>query len=343
MNQLKLERSFLFVLMAISAILLFFIFRPFLISLILAATFAAIFQPVYDFLVRILRFRGLAAWGTIFITVTLVLVPLIIFSQQISSEAFNLYLSISSGSINLPETFLNLQNKISSLIPELTIDFKSYATQTISFFFSNFGSFFAGTINVFINFIIGLIAYYYLLKDGKHFRDTLIKLSPLPNTYDQIILKRLGATVNSVIKGTVIIALIQGFVAGIGFSIFGVPNPALWASAATISALIPGFGTSLVMIPSIIFLFLSGQNVNAFGLIIWAAFAVGLVDNFLSPKILGRGVKIHPLFIIISILGGIAYFGPFGFLLGPLTLAVFFALFDIYQLTLNPLTNDDNK
>jgi predicted PurR-regulated permease PerM len=343
MNNLKLEYSFFFIFMALAAILLFLVFRPYLISLVVAATFAVVFQPIYNFFVRIVRLRGLAALGTVLVTVILVLIPLVIFGRQVSQEAYSLYQSLSSDSLSYSGLLLGLEEKINGLLPEFSVDLRSYASQAVSFFVGNFGSFFAGTINIFVNLLVGLFAYYYFLKDGKHFKDALIGLSPLPDKYDQIILKRLDVTINSVIKGTVIIALIQGFVAGIGLTIFGVPNPALWASMAAIAALVPGAGTALVMVPAVIFLFLTGQDTNAISLLVWAALAVGLIDNFLGPKIMERGIKIHPLFILISVLGGIAFFGPFGFLLGPLTVAVFFALFDIYQLIFNLSPNYDNK
>lgn len=342
MNHLKWGRPFFFILMAGASILLFLVFRPYLAGLVIAATFAVIFQPVYDFILRFVRLKTLAALGTILITVVLVLIPLIIFGQQVSQEAYGLYQRLSSGSVSFPVTISFLEEKINSLIPEFSVDLTGYVKEFASFLFGNFGSIFAGTINVLANLFIGLLAYFYFLKDGRHFRDALIRLSPLPKEYDKIILERLDSTVNSVIKGTVIVAIIQGFVAGIGLTIFGVPNPALWASLAAITALIPGVGTSLVMVPSVIFLFLTGQDTSAIGLLFWAFFAVGLIDNFLGPKIIERGVKIHPLLILVSILGGVAYFGPFGFLFGPLTIAVFFALFDIYQLMIIP-SNNDNK
>jgi predicted PurR-regulated permease PerM len=132
-------------------------------------------------------------------------------------------------------------------------------------------------------------------------------------------------------KGSLFIALIQGCLTGIGFAIAGVPNPALWGSVAMISALIPGIGTSLVLIPGILFLFGTGHPGPGFGLLAWGALAVGLIDNFLSPKLLGRGTNLHPLFILFSVMGGLALFGPLGFLFGPLVLSLWSALISIYQ------------
>ena len=127
-----------------------------------------------------------------------------------------------------------------------------------------------------------------------------------------------------------IIAVIQGASTSIGLAIFGVPNAIIWGMVAAVASLIPGLGTSLIILPAILYLFLNEQTMQAAGLIIWGMTAVGLIDNFLGPKIVGRGMKLHPLLVILAVLGGFAFFGPIGFILGPLTLGMFLALFDIY-------------
>ena len=135
----------------------------------------------------------------------------------------------------------------------------------------------------------------------------------------------------SVIKGSIFVALIQGVLTGLGFTIFGVSSPVLWAGVATITALIPGVGTSLVIIPAVLYLFTTSTTINAVGLLLWGVVAVGLVDNTLGPKLVAKGAKIHPFLILLSALGGIGFYGVIGFILGPITIAFLFALFDIYK------------
>jgi predicted PurR-regulated permease PerM len=170
------------------------------------------------------------------------------------------------------------------------------------------------------------------LKDGRRFVKSLIALSPLADKYDQQIFDRMTVAINSVLRGQLFVALIQGFLSGLGFYIFGVPNPALWGTVAAVCALVPGVGTSLVLIPVIAYLFLSGSYLPAFGETIWGAFGVGLIDNLLGPTLVGKGARVHPLFILFSVIGGIVLFGPMGFLLGPLTVSLLYALLDIYEL-----------
>ena len=123
----------------------------------------------------------------------------------------------------------------------------------------------------------------------------------------------------------------------VGIWIFGIPNATLWGSIAAIAALIPSVGTSLVVLPGVLYLFLFGERFAALGLMIWGMTAVGLIDNILGPHLMKRGIAIHPFFILLSVLGGLGLFGPVGFLIGPLILALLFALLDIYAKVIKPL------
>jgi predicted PurR-regulated permease PerM len=129
------------------------------------------------------------------------------------------------------------------------------------------------------------------------------------------------------------VALCQGIVAGIGFAIFGVPSPFFWGAVAGLFALVPGVGPALIWIPAVIYLYLTGNDgsIAWIGQIIWGVVAVGLIDNVVGPKMLNRGIQIHPLFILLAVIGGISMFGPEGFLFGPLVLSIFVAVIDVWK------------
>jgi predicted PurR-regulated permease PerM len=186
-----------------------------------------------------------------------------------------------------------------------------------------------------------ILSLFYFLRDGKKFIATIIDLSPLHDEFDKKIFSRIILAVNSVVRGSLIIGLIQGLLTGVGFYIFSAPSPVLWGTVAAVASLVPSIGTSLILVPAILFLFFTGQTINALGLIIWGGVAVGLIDNFLGPILIKRDIHIHPLLILLSALGGVAFFGPIGFLAGPVSLALLFALFDIYPdiIKVNKSTN----
>jgi predicted PurR-regulated permease PerM len=119
--------------------------------------------------------------------------------------------------------------------------------------------------------------------------------------------------------------------AGIGMWVFGIPNPTLWGSISAVASLVPGLGTALIFIPAVAYTYIAGNIPNAIGLLLWGTLIVGLVDNFLTPYLYSRSVDIHQLIMLFAVLGGLVVFGPIGFIFGPIVLAIFFSLIDIYQ------------
>jgi predicted PurR-regulated permease PerM len=171
---------------------------------------------------------------------------------------------------------------------------------------------------------------YYFLKERARVDDAITRFSPLAPAETSALVKRLKQTINSVVKGSLFIALIQGALTAVGFLIFGIPNAVLWGSVAVIGALIPSVGTALVMVPGIIYLLLTSHTGAAIGLAIYGFIGVGTVDNFLRPYLVGGQASIHPLLVLLSVLGGIAFFGAGGLFLGPLVVSLLLGLLSIY-------------
>lgn len=337
MSDRKPQLYFLLILLAGIFVLAFFIFKPFLYTLALAMVFATVLQPVYQKIVGFTRGRqGLAALATILIVIIFIFTPLIFLGIQIFQETRQLYLVLAEGNgkdtiFNFLDGLLNSFQKYVPAAQEFSINVDQYLKQGLSLLLQHLGSVFGNFAKMAVSSFLFLVALYYLLKDGRKLKTAIIALSPLSDTDDETISQKLGMAINAVMKGNLLIALVQGVLTSVGFAIFGVPNAVLWGSVAAIAALIPGIGTALVLTPAIIFLFLKGETLSGVGLIAWGMVAVGLVDNFLGPKLVGCGMRLHPLIILLSVLGGIGFFGPIGFLLGPLTISLLFALLDIYS------------
>jgi predicted PurR-regulated permease PerM len=153
----------------------------------------------------------------------------------------------------------------------------------------------------------------------------------LDNKYDEHIFTRIKKTITTIVKGVLLIAIIQGCLAGLGMWIFGVPNPTLWGTVSAVVSLVPGLGTAIIFIPAVAYMFVVGNTAYAIGLLLWGALIVGLVDNFLGPYLYSRGAEINPLVMLFSVLGGLSLFGPIGFIFGPIIVALFFTLIEIYQ------------
>lgn len=334
--QKKTELYFLLGLLIIIAILTFFIYKPFIYVLFLAVVVATIFQPVYRRALKISRNKpGLASLLSTIFVLLIVIIPVSFIATQILRESTSLYSYILNSNSEIfsqgaNESFLKLANAF-PILKNFDLNLNTYAERFLNWLLPYWGSLFSNLIKITTSTFIFLIALYYMFKDGEKLKLAIREMSPLKDSYDNTIFKKMENAINSIIKGSLIIAIIQGIVTSIGFLIFGVPSAFLWGTIASITALIPSVGTSLVIIPAIIYLFFSGSLLPAIGLAIWGFFAVGLIDNFLGPKLVERGIKIHPFLILLSVLGGLTFFGPIGFIIGPVVLSLLFTLSVIYS------------
>ena len=326
-----MEKYFFFGLIIITFIFAFFIFRPFWIILTLGASFSIILYPVYIWLKKGHFPNWLAAFLTLIFFIIVLCVPLFGLGSIVFSQSQNLYHSIIGNGNTTP--FLNLiGNKINQILPNGTyFNINEVVSGFVSFIANNIANIFNATITLLFSFILLLLTIFYFLKDGESWRITVLQLSPLSGADDEKILNRLSQTINGVLKGYLLIALIQGTLMGIGLTIFKVPNPAIWAVVAGIASIIPPLGTAVVSVPAVIFLFITGQTGAAIGLLIWAILVVGAGDNLLNPYIVGHKINIPPFLILFSVLGGISLLGPVGILIGPLTVSLLYTLTEIYQ------------
>lgn len=332
------KRSHYFLLFGLVAAFLiaYFLVQPFLSPLILAAVFAFLFQPLYTRILRLVSERhSLASFVTLFVAIVLIMLPIVFIGVQIFKESRELYEVLAGeGEGNFLLTIEGVADQLRGLLPaslqDFKVDFTQYVRQGLDAILHNIGTIFSSFASIVLSFFVFLISFYYLLKDGGKLKDHFVSLSPLDDADDEMIVSRLSSSVSSVVKGNLTIGLIQGLLTGIGFALFGVPNAVLWGCVTAIAALIPGIGTALVIAPAIIFLFVTGNNFGGIGLLIWGVLAVGMIDNFLGPKLMGHGMRMHPLIVFLAVLGGLAFFGPLGFLLGPLAMSLCLALIEIY-------------
>ncbi len=331
MKHTTIQTAFFLVLFIGIAVIVFLLFKPFIAPLIAAFTLAVLFYPLYQKILTLLRgHKSLASLLTITIVLILVLVPLLFFGFQIFSEGKDFYLNHLVGNQPLRLIPDQVAGLLGPRFGEFQDNVGGYIQQGLIWLLEHVGVIFSSITHLAFMLFITLIALYYLFKQGADFKARLIAFSPLSDHYDRTIIDKLQLAVGSVIKGVLVVAILQAILSGIGFTLFGVPNAALWGCVAMLAALIPGFGTALVMTPAVLYLVLTGHVWPAFGLALWAVLFVGLIDNFLSPLLTSRGIKIHNFLVMLSVLGGLAFFGPIGFLAGPLVLSLFFALLDIY-------------
>lgn len=327
------EYGFFFALLAFSGYMVWLISKPFLSALALSIIIVTICYPLYEQVKKVMpkQNKTAASLATTTFVLVAVIIPLIILSSLIVRELVVFYQDLESGQISIQSGFTVLQDYIQIIVPGYEIDIENQAKAVVNWVTDRSLAIFAGTLSTVLAFFIALIGTFYFFRDGKEFLQVIIRVSPLPDKDDEVIFKRLARAVRAVATGTVLTALIQGFLVAVGFSIFGIERAVLWGSMASVSAVMPGIGTTIVTAPAIIYLFIMGEMANAVGLLVWSMLIVGMIDNLVAPYLISRGNKLHPFIILISVLGGVILFGPIGFVIGPVVVTFFLVLLEIYN------------
>lgn len=317
------------------------IIQPFVIVMITAAVFATVLSPIYEKIKRSIKWPRLSALVVLAGFTLCVLVPIGLVGALVTDQAIGLANSISENGVGF-EVTESLQS-----IPfydQLPLTFReqvdAFEVEAVALsLVKKVGAIGAGAaVNGVIavgQFAFGLFLFYLALfmfmVQRKEIHSFLLKLSPFDDKLDNEIMDRLSSTVRRVMFGALLVALIQGTLAGLGMAITGVPGAFLWGAVTVVAAQVPMIGPSLVLGPAIIFLALTGNVVGAVFLLVWAVVAVGLVDNVVSPMLIGGNTKLPEVLILIFILGGLQLFGAIGFILGPTILVALVVLVEIYQ------------
>ncbi len=352
MNQ-RLSSFFFFVLLLGAVLGVALIFRPFLSPIMLALAATVIVSPLYSRLKLMIGdgpFRNnLSASLTVILVLIVLLVPTFFLIEGIYGEVQTLYgLLIDEANRSQVIAALNtawssLSNVAFGLLPAHTFD-SFNVTETLKsgleWVFSNLDIVFNSVAKVSGYVLIFLLATFYFLRDGRSLAKMAFSWSPALAANEDYIIRTFKKTIRSVFAGTLVMALLEGLSTGLAFLVFGIPAPALWGTVAAVAALVPVFGVTLIILPGVAYLILTGNYTFAVGLFIWGYTVIILVDHLLGPYLINRGIKIHPFLILLSVLGGILAFGLIGFVMGPLLLVFLFTLLEIYRTSFNQETGN---
>jgi predicted PurR-regulated permease PerM len=211
-------------------------------------------------------------------------------------------------------------------------------SQGTTFILKQMSEFLLSLPTIILHLVVTFFLMFYLFIDGHLLINRARQVIPLAAHHQNHIVRKLQDVTFAVIYGSLIVALIQGALGGIGFWIFGVGSPIAWGIVMAVLALVPLFGTAFVWLPASIYLMVVGaaeadQTMvwRGIGLLIWGAVVVSSIDNILKPKIIGDRAGIHPGLVLIGALGGLATIGFIGFVIGPLILGLLKTFIDIYE------------
>jgi predicted PurR-regulated permease PerM len=191
--------------------------------------------------------------------------------------------------------------------------------------------FVGGVLVTFVKVIFVLLTMFYLFRDGQRIRTIMFESLPLERAQTQRIFDRTREVIAASVYGVLVIASIQAVLGEIGFVIVGLPSPLLWGVVMFFFSMIPMAGSFLVWVPACLYLVATGHWVWAIVLAGWCAGVVGMVDNVLRPRLVGKRTRLHELLVFFSVLGGLQVFGALGLVIGPVVVAITLALVDIFR------------
>jgi predicted PurR-regulated permease PerM len=191
--------------------------------------------------------------------------------------------------------------------------------------------------------IVLVYVLYYAYTDGHRMVAYVRDILPMQEAHRDLLLQEVGRVIRAVMYGTILTSLIQAAMAGLGFWMFGIPNPVFWALVVFFFALLPVVGAPFVWVPWGLYLFAIDEPQRAIGLLAYSAVFVNGIEYFLRPKLISNVAHVHPVVILLGVLGGIAVFGFAGLILGPLILSVFVTILNLYRKEFAVKMDDDGE
>ncbi|MFY9993733.1 MAG: AI-2E family transporter [Leclercia sp.] len=320
----------------------FDVVAPYFSAILWATVLTVIFYPVKNRLRIAMGDRnGLASLLSIGLICLIVFIPLMVILSSLAVEINLVYTRLQQSDTQfsgvVADLFTYLPEWLRSLLVEHNLDSATQIQQKLSDAALQGGQYLAGsafligkgTFGFAISFGIMLYLLFFLLKDGPWLVRQILDTLPLSSYVKQHLFAKFAAVARATVKGTAVVAVVQGALGGIAFWIVGINGSILWGALMAFLSLIPAVGSAIIWVPAAIFLFATQQLWQGLFIVGFFVIVVGLVDNILRPLLVGKDTKMPDYLILISTLGGMEIYGINGFVIGPLIAALFIACWNL--------------
>lgn len=329
--------SFLFILALVTGVFLYMV-RGFAITVLMAAVFTGLTQPLYRFVLKRLRKPAVASAATLLLLCIVAILPFIAISIVAYQEAANFIASFNPESaqdfvINL---FRNLQERYPALFARVNAkDLASMAMNgvrtTVQYLLSQGANASLTLANNVVNLFLMLFMMFYFYMDGERILNRLIRWSPLRDEHEQLMLGQFLTVAKATLKGILIIGIIQGAIGALLFFSVGLHAPIFLGTLMVFASVIPAVGGGLVWVPAAIYLVIQGSMLKGIIVLAVGVLVIGSVDNLLRPSLVGKDTKMHDLMVLVSTLGGLGLFGLPGFIIGPVIASLVLTMWTLYE------------
>jgi len=352
--QLKNYNVYFFFLLLIGvSVLAYFILQSFAVPFLIAIILAHLFGFIYRTLLKFTKNKkGLSSGLTCLLVALIIIVPISFVSSLVVAEIQDVIVRIVDKPVAIRDTLSNVITNLAAIPVFKTIEVDKLINQEavisgIKSFSQNalgiLQSTYQGVAHfIFVSFVM-FFSLFYLFIDGDKLIKKIMQLSPLQDKYETMLVEKFNSITRATIKGTSLIAIVQGLLGGTLFFFVGVSSPVLLGILMTISSVIPSIGSGLVWLPVGLSMLLLGHFTQGLVIIIIGGLVISTIDNIIRPKLVGKDTQMHPLLILFSTLGGIALFGLSGFIVGPIIMSLFVALWEIYSLEFKTQLREFNQ
>lgn len=332
---MRADRAGSFVLVALATLAFLWIVAPFRSAIVWAIAASVLFSPLFHWLERRLGGRrNLAAMLSVVAMVLALIVPAIAAGTALVRQAGAL-IATKGGAARLPTSIDQLHALVPDWLRRLMRltggdDVASFQHHVARLLEGGLSSLFGGAIGIGqgvfgLAVTLGVMIYvsFFLIRDGRAICTIVVDHLPLPQEVRDRLISEVGEVLRATLRGSLIVAIVQGSVGGFIFWLLGISAPAVWAFAMAFMSLLPPFGAGAVWIPIAAFLLLTGSTWQGIALIVCGLFIIGLVDNFLRPYLVGHQARLPEYLVLLSTLGGLALVGLDGIIIGPAIIAIF--------------------
>ncbi len=338
-NKPLIFRAFLSVLIVGVLAACYLVFKPFLVEILIASILVTIFYKPYEWLVkRLWNKKILAALLMCLAVVLIIIIPLtnlIIYGAQRSVTAYYEmvdFLNDSGVSKVFEKNEILEKAELIGISGDKVEDFiADIARRASNWLVSGATSLVKGTTNFLISLALIIFTMFFFFMDGKRMLEKLMHWTPLPNKYDREIFKKFKDVSYSTFMSTFVVAIVQGAMGALGFIIVGLSSFFAGIAIAFL-AILPYVGSVLITVPAGIYLLIVGDVWQGVFILIWGMGVVGNIDNLIRAYMIKGKSEVHPIFVVFAVLGGIALFGFWGVVIGPLIIALAITILHIYEL-----------
>ena len=340
----ELQHASFLLILAVVSLMMAVIVWPFATALLWAALAAIMFQPLYRWMLKKLKGRrNPAAILSLLVIFFAVLVPALWLATLVVQEALVLVSTLQEQPIDLAASF----DRIYGMLPQTAqeaVDRSGWAdvsnaqaklqellAESAGMIASQAVSIGSGALGFILSFGVGLYVMFFLLRDGERIGRTLLNTVPVERSISERLAERFLGIVRATIKGSGVVGLVQGGLAGISFLIVGLESALLFGVLTTIFALVPVIGAGAVYVPVGLWLLVTGAAWQGVFVLVIGFVVISSADNVLRPILVGRDTGIPDWIILVTTLGGISFLGFSGIVLGPLVAGLFLASWSILQ------------